>query len=773
MWKKMIRLFGALVVWLLFFGLWEMLPWISNIKGISAGIISTILVGMIVRVFGDPIELIKELKERYGGGADGEPPEPERWMIPAVGMILAMVFMITVVYYIMQGVSGLIKPYIPGGPEVVDVSEDAADSSDEQEGTDGQKEGTPEENGAEELSDSKDTTEAGDDSDFPGIRYAKHQEDEEEEEKQKTEEQIQPSDKESNKNAQEDETSGALESILEWISKVTEEKTENSEPPRFAGREEDTENTRTPGDGTMNSSTKEPNAPGTSDDPEPDHSGSSFEPEIPDASVDEEPEKPNVSVPPAPEAPGPIVDEEPEKPNVSVPTAPEAPGPIADEEPEKPNVSVPPAPEAPGPIVDEEPEKPSVSVPPAPEAPGPIVDEEPEKPSVSVPTTPEAPGPIVDEEPEKPDDVLAPAPDEKPDGSESKDPEPDEDIEQPTQRNDYKVPAVIKKEGEALPRQEVERIVSEEEADQVTLISGETRILDRIYYAGQERWYEMNPSVSGTCYFEIVSEKDCAEYEVEFYKVNEDGAYSDRIAFSEVITGDVMPVEMTSQETYEIRIEQPWGFGGYELCIGYPQEEQDISDYHVYQNQLQYPEEKQVYLLTPKETGCYRFDVAGLAENEDVQILVEGEDESQDVYTGNKTGLTVTRMLAGETYRVVISQEKGFGTYQLKIGHQKETVDLTGYTGAEDSIEFQDQINCYEVKVEKSGIWHVQLLDMQGEEFAAELRIYDAEGKPVDSCSCTSECSKELYGEAEEGEFLSIQVQGTEGTGTYLLDYKL
>ncbi len=422
---------------------------------------------------------------------------------------------------------------------------------------------------------------------------------------------------------------------------------------------------------------------------------------------------------------------------------------------------MPPAPEAPGPIVDEEPENPDVFVPPAPEAPGPIVDEEPENPDVSVPPAPEAPGPIIDEEPEKPD------------GSGSKDPDPDEDIEQPTQRNDYKVPAVIKKEGEALPRQEVERIVSEEEADQVTLISGETRILDRIYYAGQERWYEMNPLVSGTCYFEIVSEKDCAEYEVEFCKVNEDGTYSNGIVFSEVITGDVMPVEMTSQETYEIHIEQPWGFGGYELCIGYPQEEQDISGYHVYQNQLQYPEEKQVYLLTPKETGCYRFDVAGLAENEDVQILVEGEDESQDVYTGNKSGLTVTRMLAGETYRVVISQEKGFGTYQLKIGHQKETADLTSYTGAEDSIEFQDQINCYEVKVEKSGIWHVQLLDMQGEEFAAELRIYDAEGKPVDSCSCTSECSEELYGEAEEGELLSIQVQGTEGTGTYLLDYKL
>ncbi len=725
MWKRVIRLFGSLVICLVFLDIWEMLPWISNIKGISAGIISTILVGMIVFVCGDPIGLLKELKERYGGGTDGAPPEPERWMIPAVGMILAMVLMITVVYYIMEGVSGLIKPYIPGGPEVVDVSKYAADSSHEKEETDGQKEEASEEDGAgekgvldsdgedapledsdgspnplpqdtkEELSDPEDTTEAGEDSGSSGIRYAKHQEDEEDEEKLKTEEQIKPSDKESNKISQEDEASEALESILEWISKVTEEKTENSEPPRFAEQEEDTENTRTPGDGTMDSSTKEPNAPGTYDDPEPDHSGSFAEPEIPDSSADEEPENPDVFVPPAPEAPGPIVDEEPENPDVSVPPAPEAPGPIIDEEPEK------------------------------------------------------------------------------PDGSGSKDPDPDEDIEQPTQRNDYKVPAVIKKEGEALPRQEVERIVSEEEADQVTLISGETRILDRIYYAGQERWYEMNPSVSGTCYFEIVSEKDCAEYEVEFYKVNEDGAYSDRIAFSEVITGDVMPVEMTSQETYEIRIEQPWGFGGYELCIGSPQEEQDISDYHVYQNQLQYPEEKQVYLLTPKETGCYRFDVAGLAENEDVQILVEGEDESQDVYTGNRTGLTVTRMLAGETYRVVISQEKGFGTYQLKIGHQKETVDLTGYTGAEDSIEFQDQINCYEVKVEKSGIWHVQLLDMQGEEFAAELRIYDAEGKPVDSCSCTSECSEELYGEAEEGELLSIQVQGTEGTGTYLLDYKL
>ncbi len=148
MWKRVIRLFGSLVICLVFLDIWEMLPWISNIKGISAGIISTILVGMIVFVCGDPIGLLKELKERYGGGTDGAPPEPERGMIPAVGMILAMVLMITVVYYIMEGVSGLIKPYIPGGPEVVDVSKYAADRSHEKEETDGQKEEASEEDGA-------------------------------------------------------------------------------------------------------------------------------------------------------------------------------------------------------------------------------------------------------------------------------------------------------------------------------------------------------------------------------------------------------------------------------------------------------------------------------------------------------------------------------------------------------------------------------------------------------------------------------------------------
>lgn len=457
-------------------------------------------------------------------------------------------------------------------------------------------------------------------------------------------------------------------------------------------------------------------------------------------------------------------------PGVSGPTSDASPGvsgPIADASPGVSGPNADATPGVSGPIADA---KPEVSGPVANTSPGisgPIADA---NPGVSGSTG--DPGPVIDAGavPDGSDSIET-----KPE--ETQPPEPDDGAELPEQRNDCIVPAIEKKEGEAVRRLEKEKTVTEQEADNITVISGETKIFDKIYRAGKERRYCFRPDTSGTYYFEIISEKDCSEYSINFRRENNNEEVkreedNNGHIFESVLSEENIPVNLNAGEEYFICINQPWGFGGYELRIKYPEEPEDISDFNSFKNHFSYLKEEHVYLMTPKRTGCYRLDISGVDEDNDVCISVCGETEETGEYTGNKDGLTIKDMQANVTYRIIISQDKGFGPYDLQIGWQKETVSLDGYTGAKDSIQYQDQLNKYEFTAEESGTWNFKVLDIK-DDLEVDLVIFGADGKEIDSCHCIRGGINKLEADAEKGEQLTIGVWGMKGTGDYILDYKV
>ena len=428
----------------------------------------------------------------------------------------------------------------------------------------------------------------------------------------------------------------------------------------------------------------------------------------------------------------------------------------------------------PGAVADMVPEGPGAIVE---EIPGGAVDVEVEDPGA---ITDKLPGSVMDIVPEKPgvdldppgaaaDDVVQ----EEPDTDEEAQPPESDDIEKlPLQRNDYIVSSIEKKEGEAVSSLEKELKVTEEADDIITFISGETQIFDKIYYSGQERRYYFQPTISGIYFFKILSMKDCAEYRMEFGMADNKEVSDYSHIFEEVYAEDVIPIEINEGENYLIKVKQPLGFGEYILCIQYPQEERDISDFNNYQNRLEYPEEKHLYRMTPRHTGCYRFDMSGIAEDEDIKISVYSEDEAEKVYTGNKDGLTIEDMQADVTYKIVISEYSGDRSclYDLQIGWQKETTNLNGYTGAKDSIQFQDQQNRYELIAETPGIFQSQVLDME-DGLEADMLVFDEDGKEIGLYHCTKDGINKLYKEVKEGEHITILIQGQKGIGGYMFDY--
>jgi hypothetical protein len=97
------------------------------------------------------------------------------------------------------------------------------------------------------------------------------------------------------------------------------------------------------------------------------------------------------------------------------------------------------------------------------------------------------------------------------------------------------------------------------------------------------------------------------------------------------------------------------------------------------------------YTFIPPRDGRYRFEMAELRDNARVSIRIFnrlGENIANDD-CGNGQG--VSRNLDGDQpYRIEIRQYSGISPYNLIIGHQKETVDISRLTGLSDSIQYID-----------------------------------------------------------------------------------
>ena len=197
----------------------------------------------------------------------------------------------------------------------------------------------------------------------------------------------------------------------------------------------------------------------------------------------------------------------------------------------------------------------------------------------------------------------------------------------------------------------------------------------------------------------------------------------------------------------------------------------DPAEFIICTGSMNAKEQKDVYTFTAPYDGRYRFELANVKSGVETELYVYNDlDEKLAVnpYCSNGEGVTVKNLSAGETYRVIILQRKKLGEYTLKIGQQKETVDIYDITLLTDSIEYTDQRNVYSFTVPRDGRYRFKFAEMMNG-FEVEMLMFNDLEETVAKNSYCSNGKGFTVKDLIAGDVYQIQVRQSKKTGSYTL----
>lgn len=243
--------------------------------------------------------------------------------------------------------------------------------------------------------------------------------------------------------------------------------------------------------------------------------------------------------------------------------------------------------------------------------------------------------------------------------------------------------------------QSIESSVVENIDAQIDVYNGSLTIEDQV------DTYSFTPSVTGRYRFEISGLTEGTDHKVNLVIKNSGDGIVDSTRYG-IMNGDGLTVKsMQAGETFQVQVKQYMGLDSYTLSIGNQKKTLDVTGYTVVKDSVEFRDQRNVYLFTPPITGKYRFEISDLTKGSDhkVNLVVHnsggGEEASTRYGIMNGDGLTIPSMQAGQTYEVQVHQYLGYDSYNLNIGYQKDSVDISGYNIVADSIQYCDQKNVY------------------------------------------------------------------------------
>lgn len=243
--------------------------------------------------------------------------------------------------------------------------------------------------------------------------------------------------------------------------------------------------------------------------------------------------------------------------------------------------------------------------------------------------------------------------------------------------------------------QSIESSIVENIDAQIDVYNGSLAIEDQV------DTYSFTPSVTGRYRFEISDLTEGTNHKVNLVIKNSGDGIVESTSYG-VTNGDGLTVkDMQAGETFQVQVKQYMGLDSYALSIGNQKETLDVTGYTVVKDSVEFRDQRNVYLFTPPITGRYRFEISDLTKGSDhkVNLLVYnsggGEEASTSYGIMNGDGLTIPSMQAGQTYEIQVRQYSGYDSYNLNIGYQKDSVDISGYNVVSDSIQYCDQKNIY------------------------------------------------------------------------------
>lgn len=298
-------------------------------------------------------------------------------------------------------------------------------------------------------------------------------------------------------------------------------------------------------------------------------------------------------------------------------------------------------------------------------------------------------------------------------------------------------------------------------------ISGYDVVNDSIEFQEQLNAYTFVPAVDGTYRFQFSEMMDNCELRIRVYnRLNEEIASSSYCANGEGVTVN----GMVAGETYTIQVEHDYNaLSAYTMSIGKQSATVDVSAFTAVHDALSFTDQKNQYTFTVPANGTYRFELANVSQDCDMNLYVYnslGEQVGSYTYADNGDGVTMSDLVAGDTYTIAICQRYTLTGYTLKICTPKAAQDISSDMAINDRIDFGDQVNVYNFVADKSGDHTVAIVNMD-EDAHVEIYIYDAAGSTVDYDTYFYNGDTLWIYDVQEGDAYTIQIHAD----GYLTDY--
>jgi len=177
------------------------------------------------------------------------------------------------------------------------------------------------------------------------------------------------------------------------------------------------------------------------------------------------------------------------------------------------------------------------------------------------------------------------------------------------------------------------------------------------------------------------------------------------------------------------------------------------------------------YSFVAPTSGSYRFDISNVISGTTIRVHLFNElgEKIMGGYCKNGNGLTCDDIEAGKAYLIRLKNDSGdLASYNLKVGMEKQPIDITGVTEIHDSIEYEDQRNIYTFTVPYDGRYRFSISEMMS---GVELRLglYNHLNEKVYGVYLKNACGS-TFKDLEAGEQYQLIVKQCTDIGNYILN---
>lgn len=159
----------------------------------------------------------------------------------------------------------------------------------------------------------------------------------------------------------------------------------------------------------------------------------------------------------------------------------------------------------------------------------------------------------------------------------------------------------------------------------------------------------------------------------------------------------------------------------------------ESTDFLYYSGTINGNGQENTYNFVAPETGKYRCELSDMVNGFTVSMYLYDVSGSKIDYNkgiSNGDGITVS-LMAGQPYTLSVESSSGIGSYNVFIGQQKSTVDLSQYTIVHDSTEYSEQEVNYLYTPAIDGIYRFYISQINNG-ITVSMYIYDSAGYKVD-----------------------------------------